>query len=74
MDITIAGPTFYNQEDENIFFSCIYALPNYEKVVGHGIELTISFNQPPSEKAIMQLLVICRRWGINTKPLNLFKK
>jgi len=73
MDITIDGPTFYDQEDENIFFSCIYGLPDFERVRGHGMELTISFKKVPSNKTISQLLVICRRWFINPEPLKLFK-
>lgn len=71
MDITIDGPIFYSQEDENIFFLCIYNLQDYKQVVGHGMELTISFNKNPSELAISQLLVICKRWDINPAPLNI---
>ncbi|WP_444904048.1 hypothetical protein ACJJIU_02225 [Microbulbifer sp. CnH-101-E] len=74
MDITIDGPTFYDQEDENIFFSCIYELPDYKQVRGHGLELTISFNQSPSVEAIIKLLVICRRWHINANVLESFKR
>jgi hypothetical protein len=73
MDITIEGPDFYHQEDEDIFFSCIYNLPGYQQVKGHGVELTISFASDISEQAVMQLLVICRRWRIDPKPLLIFK-
>lgn len=73
MNITIEGPAFYDQEDENIFFSCIYNIPGYKQVNGHGLDLTISFNQKPCEHAVIQLLVICRRWGVSTEPLNVFK-
>ncbi|WP_444936549.1 hypothetical protein ACJJIW_01605 [Microbulbifer sp. JMSA004] len=74
MDITIDGPTFYDQEDENIFFSCIYQLPDYKQMRGHGMELTISFNHSPSDEAIIKLLVICRRWHINANILERFKR
>jgi len=73
MDITINGPTFYHEEDENLFFSAIYQLPNFKEVIGVGRELKISFTQNVSNEAVMQLLVLCRRWGIEIKPLNMFK-
>ncbi|WP_444943048.1 hypothetical protein ACJJIK_13540 [Microbulbifer sp. ZKSA006] len=73
MSITIEGPTFYDQEDENIFFECLYSLPSFKEVKGHGVELTIEFTGEPEEEAIVKLLVICRRWGINISPLNLYK-
>ncbi len=73
MDITIQGPCFYHQEDENIFFSCIYNLPGYQQIKGHGVELTISFANDISEQAVMQLLIICRRWSIDPTPLLIFK-
>jgi hypothetical protein len=73
MDITIEGPCFYNQEDENVFFSCIYNLPDFLRVKGHGTELTISFTSNPSEQTIIQLLIICRRWGVDPKSLLRFK-
>ncbi|WP_226668052.1 hypothetical protein [Microbulbifer aggregans] len=74
MDITIHGPTFYDQEDESIFFSCIYNLPGYVQVRGLGADLTVSFSHALSEAAVMQLLIICRRWGINPEPLNSYKE
>jgi hypothetical protein len=73
MDITIDVPIFYHPEDENIFFSCIYRLPDYKQVRGQGRALTISFNQPLSNEAIAQLLVICRRWHISPDALMRFK-
>jgi len=73
MEITIHGPTFYDQEDENVFFSCIYSLPGYKQVRGHGSELTISFDSEVSDTDIIQLLVICRRWFIAIEPLIAYK-
>jgi len=73
MDITINGPMFYHEEDENLFFSVIYKLPGFKEVTGAGRELKISFTQDISNEAVMQLLVLCRRWGIEIKPLNKFK-
>ena len=73
MSITIEGPTFYDRVDENIFFECLYSLPSFKEVKGYGVELTIIFASEPEEEAIIKLLVICRRWGININPLNMYK-
>ena len=73
MSISIEGPTFYDQEDENIFFECIYKLPSFNEVKGHGVELPITFKGEPEEEAIIRLLVICRRWGISTSHLEQYK-
>jgi len=43
------------------------------EVIGVGRELKISFTQNVSNEAVMQLLVLCRRWGIEITPLNMFK-
>ena len=74
MSICIAGPFFYDQEDENVFFGCLYSLPSFNKVRGHGQELTITFDNEPDEEIVIRLLVICRRWGINIDPLKVYQK
>ncbi len=73
MNITIEGPSFYDQEDENVFFDCIYRLPSFVEVRGFGMELTITFEVEPTEEIIIRLLVICRRWGIDISPLKDFE-
>jgi len=67
-NIIIEGPVFNGEEDENIFFQCIYNLPDFEEVVGAGTELTIMFSATVSETAKDQVEVLCRRW--NTKQCN----
>jgi len=57
MSITIEGPTFYDQEDENIFFECLYSLPSFKEVKGYGVELTIIFASEPEEEAIIKLRI-----------------
>ncbi len=64
----IEGPVFKSEEDENIFFQCIYNLPDFKEVVGAGTELTITFNATISEIAKEQVKVLCHRW--NTKLSN----
>ena len=74
MNITIEGPSFYDEEDENVFFGCIYALPSFVEIRGHGVELTIEFESEPAEESILRLLVICRRWVIDIGPLRTYKE
>nr|WP_086938584.1 hypothetical protein [Thaumasiovibrio occultus] len=69
MIVTIQGPSFYGPEDEEVFFGCLYSLPEFEKVVGVGLNLDIHFKAPVSGDVIKLLLVICRRWGIDVSPL-----
>lgn len=53
-EIIIEGPEFYGQEDENIFFHCIYNLPNFSEVKGAGTQLTIQFTSVVTEIAQQQ--------------------
>lgn len=68
MKAVIESPSFYGAEDENVFFNCIYSLPDFAKVTGKGSELHIDFKSEINDEAVEQLLVICRRWfvGIDT--------
>ena len=61
-DLTIEGPVFYGEEDENIFFQCINNLSGFKEVVGAGTALTISFHSCNAEKVKEQIEVLCRRW------------
>lgn len=63
--ITIKSPTFYSQEDEEIFFQCIYNLPEYKEVIGVGAHLKIVFNSATSSEAKNHLDAICIRWKID---------
>jgi len=74
MEIVIKGPRFYDTEDENIFFNCIYSLPSYEEVKGKGLNLHIKFKEPISDEAIKQLVIICVRWEINIEPLRKLRR
>jgi len=69
MKAVIESPIFYGAEDENVFFNCIYSLPDFAKVTGKGSELYIEFKSHVSNEAIEQLVVICRRWLINIDSL-----
>ena len=73
MEVIIESPSFYDEEDENVFFNCIYALPGFVTVKGRGINLLISFSEPITNEAIKQLVVICRRWNIDISTLLSYK-
>ncbi|MEN3158714.1 hypothetical protein ABC502_10055 [Alkalimonas sp. NCh-2] len=69
MEIIIEGPMFYAQEDEDLFFSCIYGLPGFEHVQGQGTLLKIEISEPVTDEAIVKLVILCRRWSIDIAPL-----
>ncbi|GAB2529300.1 hypothetical protein GCM10008940_34920 [Microbulbifer agarilyticus] len=63
--VKIESPLFYGEEDENIFFLCIYNLPDFKEVKGEGTVLTISFEGVVSESASSLIAILCRRWNTN---------
>jgi hypothetical protein len=69
MEVVIEGASFYDQEDENIFFNCLYSMPDYKDVKGKGINLHIQLKDPVSDETIKQLVITCRRWQIDIEPL-----
>ena len=74
MEVVIEGPSFYDTEDENIFFNCLYALPEYEEVKGQGVNLHIQLQEPVSDETIKQLVVVCFRWEIDIEPLRKLRR
>ncbi|WP_124916884.1 hypothetical protein [Alteromonas flava] len=64
-NIIIAGPTFFSAEDEEVFFKCLYSLPEFDSVSGKGLELNIKFKKAIPLDAMQQLSAICRRWEID---------
>lgn len=69
MEISFEGPVFFAKEDEDRFFGWIYALPEYERIVGAGTTLHLHLRTPVDAGTVEQLLVIFRRWCIDTTPL-----
>ena len=69
MEVIIEGPSFYDEEDENIFFNCLYSLPDFQDVKGKGVNLHIHLKEPVTDETIKQLVVTCRRWQIDIEPL-----
>ncbi|MGL4835104.1 MAG: hypothetical protein ACRCXH_11880 [Shewanella sp.] len=77
MQITVKGPRFWCQEDEDKFFEWIYSLPNYQSVTGRGLDLIIELNEPVSQSTINQLFVLFKRWELDFNalaPLNNINK
>ncbi|WP_198781125.1 MULTISPECIES: hypothetical protein [Shewanella] len=69
MKITVKGPSFWCQEDEDKFFEWIYSLPNYQSVTGRGLDLIIELNEPVSQSTINQLFVLFKRWELDFNSL-----
>lgn len=74
MEVIIEGPSFYDEEDENIFFNCLYSLPEYQDVKGKGVNLHIYLKEPVTDETIKQLVVTCRRWQIDIEPLKSLRR
>tara|TARA_R110000782_G_scaffold65058_12_gene132496 strand:- start:5127 stop:5360 length:234 start_codon:yes stop_codon:yes gene_type:complete len=70
MIINFTGPTFYHQEDENVFFGWIYNLPGYVDIKGKGIELFLELDKDATEDTLNQLKAIFKRWDIKSCSLN----
>ncbi|MGH1379709.1 MAG: hypothetical protein ACRAU9_02150, partial [Shewanella xiamenensis] len=69
VQITVKGPSFWCQEDEDKFFEWIYSLPNYQSVTGRGLDLIIELNEPVSQSTINQLFVLFKRWELDFNSL-----
>ena len=68
MEITFAGPVFFSETDESMFFAWLERVPGFQSVHGHGTSLTVSL-APDREGAVYELLVVFRRWHIDPSPL-----
>jgi hypothetical protein len=69
MEIVFKGPTFYCQEDEEHFFNWLYSIPAFKEIVGQGFELHLSLKEEVDQKSLEQLIVIFKRWEVETKAL-----
>uniref|UniRef100_Q0HUF2 Uncharacterized protein n=1 Tax=Shewanella sp. (strain MR-7) TaxID=60481 RepID=Q0HUF2_SHESR len=69
VQITVKGPRFWCQEDEDKFFEWIYSLPNYQSVTGRGLDLIIELNEPLPQSTINQLFVLFKRWELDFNAL-----
>ena len=69
MLIEISVPVFKCEEDENVFFSRLYELPNYDSVIGKGLNLYLRLTENPNETVIEELQVICNMWGTTFRVL-----
>ncbi|WP_237739930.1 hypothetical protein [Rheinheimera nanhaiensis] len=69
VQITVKGPRFWCQEDEDKFFEWIYSLPNYQSVTGRGLDLIIELNEPVPQSTINQLFVLFKRWELDFNAL-----
>ena len=69
MLVSIDGPVFHGQGDEDHFFAWLGELPSFESVVGVGTMLNISIREPVDDETTLGLIVLCDRWRIRMAPL-----
>jgi hypothetical protein len=67
--ISFEGPTFFAAADEDCFFRWLASLPGYKDIRGVGTTLELTLDDPIASDAVVQLLVIFRRWLIDVTPL-----
>jgi hypothetical protein len=68
MEVTFAGPVFFSETDEAMFFAWLERVPGFVSVEGHGCSLTVTLANERTG-AIGELLVLLRRWQIDPAPL-----
>ena len=69
MLIEISAPVFRCEVDENIFFSRLNEIPNYDNVIDKGLSLYLTLKENSNEAAIEELEIICNMWGATFKVL-----
>lgn len=63
MLIEIMGAIFKCEEDKNIFFSRLYELPNYDRVITKGLTVHLSLKDTANDNALEEIQTICDIWG-----------
>jgi len=63
MLIEIASPIFKCEEDENIFFSRLYGLPNFNSAISKGLNVHLTLADTSNDAAFEELQIICDVWG-----------
>jgi hypothetical protein len=61
MVVSIDGPVFYGQADEDHFFEWLGELPSFKQVVGVGQQLEITLREPVDDDTALGLIVLCER-------------
>ena len=69
MLVTIDGPVFHGESDEDHFFAWLSELPSFDSVVGARTMLNISLHEPVDDETALGLIVLCDRWRVNMAPL-----
>ncbi len=69
-EVEIVGPVFKCEEDENIFFSRLYALQGYVNVVGKGLNLYLKLKTEFAQECLVELEEICNIWNTTFNSLD----
>jgi hypothetical protein len=60
---------YYSQGDEDRFFGCIYALPEYVEIKWDGSALQLTLRKPVSGKSFNELRGLFLRYGVPISSL-----
>ncbi|TNC83163.1 MAG: hypothetical protein C9356_01590 [Oleiphilus sp.] len=70
MKIEIKSPFFKCEEDENVFFTRLYALPGFESVMGNGGSVYLILKNGSESVVVKQVQDICDFWNTKFKVLD----
>ena len=72
LKITVKGPTYFSQGDENAFFNWLRTIKCVEGVGGEGWDLHITLARPPGNADLRELIALFFRFGVNMRSLAAF--
>ena len=65
LNLALPCPHFYSQGDEDRFFACFYALPEYVAVTGRLETLTLALKAPLSRESFRDLVALFHRYKLS---------
>lgn len=71
--LVVRGPTYFSQQDEDVFFGWLQSIGCVDRVVGRLRSLHILLKRPPSEAQLRELLALFQRYRLNMRPLAVLK-
>ncbi|WP_282269902.1 hypothetical protein [Stenotrophomonas sp. PS02298] len=69
MIISFEGPVFFSPADEDHFFSWLRSIPEFQSIKGFATTLELELRAPVQPDSVRQLLVVFRRWHLDTMKL-----
>jgi len=69
MRISVKGPTYFSQTDEDAFFGWLRSIKCVRKVTGHLRELHIELKRRPTDSQLRELRALFLRYRMNMRSL-----